>query len=74
MDFRTILMKAACYDQIDVVKFLITNTNARLFSDIETNPSALCLAILKNHTKLANHLQNFFVMHIQELEVRLIRS
>ena len=56
MDFRTILMKAACYDQIDVVKYLITNTNARLFSDIETNPSALCLAIMKNHTNLANYL------------------
>ena len=56
MDFRTILMKAACYDQIDVVKYLITNTNARLFSDIETKPSALCLAIMKNHTNLANYL------------------
>ena len=49
-------MKAACYDQIDVVKYLITNTNARLFFDIETNPSALCLAIIKNHTNLANYL------------------
>ena len=56
MDFRTPLMEAACHGQIDVVKYLITNTNARLFSDIEANPSALCLAIMNNHTDVANFL------------------
>ena len=56
MDFRTPLMEAACHGQIDVVKYLITNTNARLFSDIEANHSALCLAIMNNHTDVANFL------------------